>query len=281
MMSIPTARLALSRLGAALVTAGLVGWAGGANASAVASVAITGFTVGTNADPSAFVFGATDYQNQSWDLRAQNGGFGLVQQNSSVASWANVDQTAQTSLAGATVSSSVFTDNATQLNTPGFTLAAHASPSINPPSNPNRGSGSFVSSGVFCFGDGAGFDGTSAGCNAAGELTLTVFYDLLASVDDPAGQLAEASMALHVSNGDGSISDTLSDFTSAATGGSRLGLWKTYTLDLAAGDVAFFDLSGAVLVTAIPEPSTLALIAIAGLGIGFTRRRGAAVSLPA
>jgi hypothetical protein len=82
-----------------------------------------------------------------------------------------------------------------------------------------------ISSGSFCFGDGAGFDGTSAGCNAAGELTFTVYFDLIVALapGDVIGSLADAGLYLHITNGDDALSTTLWDFTSTNLTGSIFG----------------------------------------------------------
>lgn len=282
MTSIPTAKWALSRLGTVAVAVGLACSASGALAAA-ASVANFAFTVDTVADPSVFVFAPTDFQGLAWDLRAQDGGglFGEQARNGSATSWDNVDQTAVTSKAKATVSSSTATDPFTLLNTPKFTLAAEASRSLGYPlgTPANRGSGSFVSSGIFCFGNGDGFDGTSAGCNAAGQLTLTVYYDLLVSILGGGAEQAESSITLHVANADGSVSSFQSDFASAGSTGSLHDRFLTFTIDLGAGDAAFFDLTGTVLATAVPEPSMFALTAL-GLGLvaGSMRRRRTGVA---
>jgi len=268
---VTTASAAIDRIRTATLAAALAFTANVASAGS-ASVVIDGFTIDTSADPAVFVFAPLDYMQQAWDLRALEGG-GLEQLvNGSVPDWSNVDETAATPLAHATVSSLQATDVLTQLATPIFTLEADETGAA------NVATGNMISSGGFCFGDGAGFDGSSAGCNAAGELTFTVYYDLIVGLAgaDGAGARAQASAQLDIMNAAGLVA-TFSDLASTDLAGSRLGQFFTFTLALPAGEVVFFDLSGSVradaVSTAVAEPDVLALIAAAGLALACVRRR--------
>jgi hypothetical protein len=272
MDAVTKAGVAIDRMRAAALAAALMFTANVACAGS-ASVVINGFTIGTSADAAVFVFAPLDFMQQVWDLRAVEGGGPQQLVSGSVPDWSNVNETAATALAHATVSSLQATDVLTQLATPIFTLEADASGAN------NVGTGSMISSGGFCFGDGVGFDGTSAGCNAAGELTFTVYYDLIVGLApaDSAGARAEAAAHLDIMNGAGLVTAAFSDLASTDLAGSRLGESFTYTLALPAGESAFFDLSGSVRAdaasTLVAEPDGPALIAVAGLALAWMRRR--------
>jgi len=275
MSKVKTTSGAPFRFWALAIAMGLASAATGAEAS-IARVVIDSFTA-TGNSTSGFLFSPTDNRFQSWLLQAEtNGGATTATNNNTFLTWSNQTATAQTATAKATVASSIQTDFTTALETPNFSLEASATPSPN--GLFQNAFGNMLESGLFCFGDGRGFDGTSAGCNTAGSITFTVFYDLIISAL-PGGPASSAYAELDVS-GTGVPNGLFFDIASTVAGGSsRFTQQFTWTEDLVAGGLASVDLGGTVVVQAIPEPNVLVLAALGLIGLAATRRRnGGAVS---
>lgn len=244
----------------------------------LARVVIDSFTAtGTPTDPFDFLFAPTDNRLQSWSLQAETDG-GATSDNDSntVFTWSPQTATAQTATATATVASSIQTDPLTALETPTFSLGASATPLSN--GLFHNAFGSMLESGLFCFGDGDNFDGTSAGCNAAGSIVFTVFYDLI--IDPVPGGLGSSAYAELDVLGTGVPNGLHADFVSTVAGdSSRLTQQFTWTADLAAGELASVSLNGTVVAQAVPEPDALALVALGLVAFaGIRLRRGGARS---
>jgi hypothetical protein len=242
----------------------------------LARVVIDSFTAtGTPVDPFAFLFAPTDNRLQSWSLQAEtDGGATSDTDSNTVFTWSPQTATAQTATATATVASSIQTDPLTALETPNFSLEADATPP-----GPNglfqNAFGNMLESGLFCFGDGNNFDGTSAGCNAAGSIVFTVFYDLI--IDPVPGGLGSSAYAELDVFGTGVPNGLYADFASTVAGdSSRFMQQFTWTADLAPGDLASVGLGGTVVAQAVPEPDALPLVALGLVAFAGTRLRRAA-----
>ena len=265
-----TARASLARFGTKALAVALACAATGAYAS-FASVVITDFSFTSNADPSFFVFAPTDTRNQSWILTAEDTPGVTVTNAGSVPNWSNVTQTAQNARTRATVASSVVFDPLTQVPLPEFTLSANATALA--PGQVNTALGNMLTSGSLCLWDSnTNFDGTFASCSGAGSLTFTLFYDLI--LTPTSGSRGTSAYAELDVIGDGVPNGIFFDFASTVLGDtSRLGQSLTWTANLTAGNAAFFDLSGIVVVTQVPEPGVLSLAALGLIGLAATRRR--------
>jgi hypothetical protein len=265
----PIARVA-QRLRTAALAAALACAANGAYAS-FASVIINGLFFSETAAPGSFIFAPTDTQNQAWDLQALTNNV-LDQQNAgSVTDWANLDKTAQSAQANATLSSSVDTDPSTQVESPRFTLSATAN---SPGANGVLYSalGNMITDGSFCFWDeNTDFDGTSASCTGSGSLAFTVFYDLIVNAASPNSAYAEIDVL-----GTGVPDGFYFDLASTGLGiPSKTDQSFSWTADLIAGDAALFTIAGSVVAEAVPEPGILSLAALGLIGLAATRRRHA------
>jgi hypothetical protein len=236
----------------------------------LARVVIDSFTAtGTPADPFDFLFAPTDNRLQSWSLQAEAaGGAPSDTDSNTVFTWSPQTASAQTAAATADVASSIQTDPFTALETPNFSLGASATLFQN-------AFGNMLESGLFCFGDGNNFDGTSAGCNAAGSIVFTVFYDLI--IDPLPGGLASSAYAELDVLGTGVPNGLYADFASTVAGdSSRFSQQFTWTADLAAGELASVGLGGTVVAQAVPEPDALALVAVGLIAFAGIRLRRAA-----
>jgi hypothetical protein len=268
----PIVRVA-QQLRTAAIAAALACAANGAYAISFASVVINGLSFSQTAAPGSFIFAPTDTRNQAWDLQALTNNV-LDQQNTgSVPDWANLDKTAQTAQANATLSSSVDTDPLTQVESPRFTLSATAN---SPGANGVLYSalGNMITDGSFCFWDeNTDFDGTSASCTGSGSLSFTVFYDLV--VNSALGLPNSAYAEIDVL-GTGVPGGFFADFASTALGiPSEADQSFTWTADLLGGDAAAFTIAGTVAAEAVPEPGVLGLVALGLIGLAATRRRHA------
>jgi len=268
-----TATVAPARVWTLALAMALTCAAPSANA-AFARVVIDSFTAaGTPTDASDFLFAPTDGEVQSWFLQAEtNGGATTQTRSNTVFTWSPQTATAQTATATATVASTIQTDPFTALETPNFSLGASATPP-GPNGLLQSAFGNMFESGLFCFGDGDGFP-TSLGCNGAGSIEFTIFYDLIISAT-PGGIGSSAYAELDVS-GTGVPNGLFVDFASTVAGGtSKFTQQFTWTANLTAGNAASVDLVGTVVAQAVPEPNALALAAL-GLVVfaGTGLRRG-------
>lgn len=206
-----------------------------------------------NPNSTAFVY-SPDPGSQSWNLIAN----GLSGSSSNVNSFSppsgSLSESAQT--AGVTAKANSYDagiDPVTQQPLlPTFGVSAEVTSALG-----GQALSNFVLSGSFCLADG------DFACNAAGELTFTIFYDLLADVGT--GQNAEASVDVFATGGSQNA-----DFGDSTSGGSKSGSF-TFTYALLAGERANLDIRANAL--AIPEPAGLALAMMGLVAVGASRRR--------
>jgi hypothetical protein len=236
----PIVRVA-QQIRTAAIEAALACAANGAYAISFASVVINGLSFSQTAAPGSFIFAPTDTRNQAWDLQTMTNNVLDQQSTGSVASWANLDETAQSAHANATLSSTVDTDPRTQVESPRFTLSATAN---SPGANGVLYSalGNMITDGSFCFWDeNTDFDGTSASCTGSGSLSFTVFYDLI--VNSALGLPNSAYAEIDVL-GTGVPGGFFADFASTSLGiPSEADQSFTWTADLLGGDDAAFTIA--------------------------------------
>jgi hypothetical protein len=255
---------------AAFLALGLVG--ASQAAPVTAAVSVTYFSVTTSA-VDAYVWAVDTAAFQQWAMTALNaGGLNGAASNDISANDLNpLSRLAQTSLAEAKGSTVQFTDNTTQLTTTGLTLGARATPSLLPPvAFPNSGEANATQSGGFTLID-------ALGGSVAGDLSFTLFYDL--GVDAGGGtaptQMADASLSLLASSDAGgafAAADALSSGDEPGGMAQRSGSF-TWAFQLAAGEAAYYTLSGTALAQAVPEPHGLALLALSLAGAACATRR--------
>ena len=274
-----TSGLTIGIAGATLRTVGvaaaLVCSVGASMAADNATLKITAFTVSAAEFSGNFAWVVDGFSFQNFDMLAQQAG-GL--QGSSHVPYAANDwnlgpnYTAQTANATATGNLVQTVDAATQLTTAGFNLAALATAgSAVPPLLPNYANASAVQSGAFYLLD-------ETGASTGGTITFDIYYDM--SVATPAGSgagsygqtqinlLSSSDSGEAASFADGLLSTSLAGGTGGASG------HFTWTYTLAAGQAAYYTLSGsAIAAAAIPEPGTYALMALGLAGVAVVARR--------
>ena len=268
-----TARRAFGRLRTAAVVAALACVSNGAYA-AFASVLIDDFFFTANpGNATSFLFAPTDTMGQAWDLRTFANGAQTGVATGSRADFLNVTATATGPQANATVSSSPITLPSGQI-TPSFHLAATANP-LSHSAVLYEATGLMFAFGSYCFYDAAldptgAFDGTSVFCTGSGMVDFFLQYDLEVT-RGPGAPPTSAYAELDV-NATGLAS--VFDFASTVANiPSKLDQQLVWTANLGTGDAAAFDLTGTVVVQAVPEPGVLTLAALGLVALAATRRR--------
>ena len=239
-----------------------------------ATLDITSFTVSAADFSGNFAFATDAFQSYTMTALEAGGLLGAQGPTSfSAADWnLGPNQVAQTANAKATGNTVNFTDPATQLTTAGFNLSAHASPVSPPPAQPNSANASALQSGGFELLD-------ANGALTGGTLTFDLFYDMSVSTPPNGSPTNYSQTTLNLDRStDTQATTTFSDglLSSAFPGGidSTSGHY-TWTYTLAAGEAAYYTLSGSAIAFAapVPEPETWALMLLGLAGIGAVKRR--------
>jgi hypothetical protein len=236
-----------------------------------ATLNITSFSVSVAESSGTFAFAVDPFQSYNLTALEAGGLLGTGFDNFSADNWnQGANRLAQTTNTTATANTIQFTD-AAGATTAGFNLSAQAAAKYFPPALPNSANASAIQSGSFELLDGDG-------ALAAGTLTFDIFYDM--SVSAPSNSptqysqtqlnlLASADGSNDTSFVDGLLSTSLASGTGSITSGHY-----SWTYTLAAGQAAYYTLSGsAIAVAAIPEPETYALMLLGLGGIGALVRR--------
>lgn len=268
------ARLTVGIAGATLravsVAVALACGAGTAMAG-TASLNITSFTVSVADFSGNFAFAMDPFQSYNLSALEAGGILGQGSDNFSANDWnLGVNRVAQTTNTKAVGNTVQFTDPLTQLTTAGFNVSAQATPKYLPPAQPNYANASATQSGTFVLLDG---DGDLTG----GTITFDLYYNMsVSTLNGTPTNYSQSQVNLLLSadgSSDTSFADGLLSSAFAGGSGSTSGHYS-FTYTLAAGDAAYYTLSGsAIAVAAVPEPETYALMLLGLGGIGAVARR--------
>ena len=267
-----TAMPPLKALGMALALA----LGSGACLAGSASVNITGFSASPAAFSGNYAWGVDAYQ--SYSMTAQSGGglYGSSTDSFTANNWdLGASRLASTAYAQATGNTLQYVDNTTQLVMAGFNLGAVTTQALIYPAATaaNYANATGLQSGALMLING---DGDAV----AGTISFNIYYSLSVS-DLIGGDPANYSQALVnlLASDDGGESFSFADglLSSSIVGGAGTvsGVF-TWTATLAAGDAAYYTLSGNAISSAanVPEPGGMALL---GFGLaaltGVVRRR--------
>lgn len=178
---------------------------------------------------------------------------------------------AASAYASASGSFSLNTDPNTQLGTAGFSLHSSATRGgiYATPVAPNAGNAFAEIAGAFGL---VNFDGDAV----AGDITFTLYYSysVNAPIGFPGTDFSEILLDVLASDADETFAPSALLVNSNDVGGAKSDSgFISWTFNLGTGDLASFSVRGSALASAdVPEPGSLALVSLALLGAGFTRR---------
>lgn len=229
------------------------------------TVSIAGY-VRVSIDSFAYVssIGSVVFANsyQAYDASATNGGglFGSQTGHYDSADW--LPSSATASVAQASAQSAWYGDQ-------GFYLNAQTGSDTHPP-----GTQSLAAANKWGF-----FTLLDSGSPVAGSVTFTMDYSIQVSAPDGnnTDNYTQGSAGLDVENSDitsgGAFLDQLSSFDFSNGTGTRNGQFVV-TVDLLAGEVGYFYVSGSALAfSPVSEPGSMALCAGGLLALAWSRRR--------
>jgi hypothetical protein len=224
------------------------------------SVFITSFGVSTSGGTLAW---SDPYQSFSTSALEAGGLLGADSDSYEVGDWGFA-------IAGANTPHAIAAVSTTTPQT--FWASADASSSFGPATNlPNEAETRALQSGAFSL-------------SGAGSVTFSIGYELAVSapggnaLTDYGSALLNFELADTDGSSGGSLADALNSFALASGVGSRSGSF-TLTLDLAAGELGFYNLQGSALAfataSAVPEPESWLLLAcgMAGMAAWVRTRR--------
>lgn len=259
--TLQTAMPALRALGVAAVLA----CAAGAATAADATLSIAWFGASPEAYSGNYVVATNPYQ--SFSMVAVSAGGSPVSDIFSANDWdQGLNRLAQSGASTASGNTVPFTDSATQLTTAGFNLSATT-----------QGSGPLSSSANATGVQSGGFTLiTGDGLSTAGSITFDIYYDM--SVARPSGSssnYASTVFSLIASSTSGpsqTFTDGLlsSNFTSGSSATSGHFSW---TVNLNAGETAYYTLTSSTIAAAVPEPASYALLGLGLAVVGAMARR--------
>jgi hypothetical protein len=245
----------------------------GVSTAGDASLNITSFSV--SAADGTFAWTTDMYQSLTMDALQAGGLMGMGHDSYSANDWnLGLNRLAQTANAKATGNTVQFTDVTTQLMTAGFNLSGQATASFLPlPTLPNSANASALQAGSFVLLD-------DTGALTGGTITFDLYYDMMVSTPGSSpSTYSQTQLDLLLSSdatvGDTSFADGLLSSDFAGGIGSITSGHYSFTYTLAAGEAAYYTLSGSAIAVAaaIPEPETYALMLLGLAGVGAVARR--------